>query len=466
MLKFENLKDLKGFIQSNNIQQFDIKFTNLFGGLHHITIPVARFESLFANGIGIDGSSIPGFASTEKSDFLLIPDISSAFIDPFFEVKTISLFGTIYKANEKEPHFLDPRTIAMKAESLLSKKNYANKSLWGPEYEFYVFDRVSYKNAENISFYEIDSSEAHWNSISEDGFDDGYSIRKGKGYHAAPPKDRLFNLRSELSVMLENIGIEVKYHHHENGGAGQVELEVELKGLTESADIGQIIKYFAKMVAFEKGLTVTFMPKPLFNEAGSGMHFHQALYLDGEPVFFEKDKEGFEFTKFGLSYIAGLLYNSPSLLAITNPSTNSYKRLYSGFEAPNRAFFSLSNRKAAIRIPAYVNVEKEKRIEFRPPDATGNIYLSMAAMLLAGLDGIENNLDPVKLNFDKEETGVLLPSSLEVALRNLQSKNDFLTKEEVFSKEFINKWIMNKEKEVDDINLRTHPYEVELYYDC
>lgn len=466
MLKFENYKDIKSFVNTNNIQQFDIKFTNLFGGLHHITIPVSRFEALFTNGVGIDGSSIPGFASTEKSDFVLMPDISSAFIDPFFEVKTISLFGTVYRAREKEPYLLDPRNIAKKAEALLSKKEYANKSLWGPEYEFYVFDSANYKNAENISFYEIESSEAHWNSLNEDNSNGGYLIKKGKGYHAAPPRDHLFNFRSQLTVMLENVGIEVRYHHHENGSAGQVELEVQLKELLESADNGQIVKYFAKMVAFEKGLTVTFMPKPLFNEAGSGMHFHQALFLDSEPVFFEKDKEGFEFTEIGLSYIAGLLYNSPSLLAITNPSTNSYKRLYSGFEAPNRAFFSLSNRKASIRIPAYVNAEEEKRIEFRPPDATGNIYLSMAAMLLAGIDGIEAKLDPIKLNFDKEETGVLLPSSLEDALRNLQNKNDFLTNEGVFSQEFINKWIINKEKEVDDINLRTHPYEIELYYDC
>lgn len=466
MLKFENENEVKDFAQSNEILQIDIKFTNLFGGLHHITIPVARLNNIFIHGIGIDGSSVPGFASAERSDFVLIPDISSGFIDPFFEVKTLSFIGGLYNAIDRQPHSYDPRHIAKKAEALLSKKEYANKSLWGPEYEFYVFDDVSFKNSDNIAFYKVDSNETNWNSLSEDNLNSGYSIKKGKGYHAAPPRDQLFNFRSKVAVMLENIGIEIKYHHHENGGAGQVEIEVQLKGLTESADNGQLIKYFSKMVAFEFGLTATFMPKPLFNEAGSGMHFHQVLLRDNDSAFFKKDSEGFEFTQIALSYIAGLLSHAPSLLALTSPSTNSYKRLYSGFEAPNRAFFSLSNRKASIRIPTYVSVPNEKRIEFRPSDASGNIYLSMAAMLLAGLDGIERKMDPIALKLDKEETGTLLPSSLEIALNNLQSDNEYLIKNDVFNEQFISKWIVNKEKEAGEVNSRTHPYEVELYYDC
>lgn len=466
MLRFENENEIKDFAQSNKILQIDIKFTNLFGGLHHITIPVNRLNNVFTHGIGIDGSSVPGFASVERSDLILIPDISTGFIDPFFEVGTLSFIGGLYNAIDRQPHPYDPRHIAKEAEALLSKKEYANKSLWGPEYEFYVFDDVSFKNSENIAFYKVVSNETNWNSLTEDNLNSGYSIKEGKGYHAAPPRDRLFNFRSKVAMLLENIGIEIRYHHHENGGAGQVEIEVQLKGLAESADNGQLIKYFSKMVAFDYGLTATFMPKPLFNEAGSGMHFHQVLLKDNEPVFFKKDSEGFEFTQIGLSYIAGLLSHAPSLLAITNPSTNSYKRLYSGFEAPNRAFFSLSNRRASIRIPTYVSVPNEKRIEFRPPDATGNIYISMAAMLLAGLDGIEKKMDPVALKLDKSETGTPLPDSLESALKNLQIDNEYLKKDKVFDEKFFQSWILEKAKEAENVNSRTHPYEVELYYDC
>lgn len=466
MMVFESEREVIKFVQENLVQQVDIKFTNLFGGLHHITIPVSRFENAFKEGIGVDGSSIPGFASAESSDMVLIPDIATGFMDPFFEVKTLSFIGGLYNSIDRQPHPHDPRYIARKAEVLLSKKDYANLSLWGPEYEFYVFNRVDFKNSENIAFYEVDSEEAHWNSLSEDDQNDGYLIKRGKGYHAAPPRDHLFNFRSRLAVMLENIGINVKYHHHENGGAGQVEVEVQLGELLKSADIGQLVKYFAKMIAFEDGLTVTFMPKPLFNEAGSGIHFHQVLFKDNEPVFFNKDSSGFEFTQIALSYIAGLLSHTPSLIAITNPSTNSYKRLFSGFEAPNRAFYSLSNRKAAIRIPAYVENPMEKRIEFRPPDATGNIYISMAAMLLAGIDGIEKKMDPVALKLDKSETGTPLPDSLESALKNLQIDNEYLKKDKVFDEKFFQGWILEKAKEAENVNSRTHPYEVELYYDC
>jgi glutamine synthetase len=467
MLKFENVKDVESFAKSNGIEQVDVKFTNVFGGLHHITIPQARLNKLaFSSGIGIDGSSIPGFASTEKSDMILIPDLTRSFIDPFYKVKTLSFIGGVFNAESKEPVPVDPREIANKATKVLAKKTFANRSLWGPEFEFYVFSNVNYKNCENISFYEVDSNEAHWNSSINDKANLGYSIKRGKGYHAAPPNDHLFNYRSTLSTMLEDIEIEIKYHHHEGGGAGQVELEVQMKDLLEAADIGQLIKYFAKMIAYENGLTVTFMPKPLFNEAGSGMHFHQMLFNCDEPVFFQKDSNDSELSSIALSYIAGILLHASSLLGITNPSTNSYKRLTPGFEAPIRAFFSLSNRKAAVRVPAYAKLPNEKRIEFRPPDATGNIYLSMASMLLAGLDGIEKSMNPILLKLDKEETGGLLPSSLEEALNKLQQDKEYLSIDGVFTEQFFKAWVTNKLNEAIEVNSRINPYEVELYYDC
>ncbi len=467
MLNFESPKDAASFVKGNDVQQIDIKFTNLFGGLHHITIPASRLSrKTFEEGIGFDGSSIPGFASIEKSDMVVIPDLKRSFIDPFYKIKTLSFIGSTFEAADKKEFALDPRAIASKAERLLSKMNFANRSLWGPEYEFYVFNSVNYQNEENVCFYEVDSEEAHWNSLNEESANRGYSIKKGKGYHTVPPKDKLYNYRSELSAHLENIGIEVKYHHHEGGGAGQVELEVQMKELLQSGDQGQLIKYFAKMVAYESGFTVTFMPKPLFNEAGSGMHFHQMLFKDDAPIFYENGSQPFELSKIALNYIGGILHHSSSLLGITNPSTNSYKRLMPGFEAPIKACFSLSNRKAAIRIPAYATLPVEKRIEFRPPDATGNIYLSLSAMLLAGLDGIEKSIDPIKEGFDSFETGKLLPASLENSIKALKDDNSYLLKDNVFTDDCLKNWIAEKEKELEELNSRVHPYEIELYYDC
>lgn len=467
MLKFEKLKDVESFVKQNGIEQLDFKFTNLFGGLHHVTVPATRLsKSTISAGIGIDGSSIPGFASTEESDMVLMPDINTAFIDPFYKVKTLSFFSNVYYATSKDMFALDPRGIASKAQKLLLNNKFADRSFWGPEYEFYVFNKVNFKNTENTSFYEVDSNEARWNSVSEELPNLGYSIAKGKGYHAIPPKDHLYNFRSELSILLENAGVEVKYHHHEGGGAGQVELEVQMKELLEAADIGQLVKYFAKMVAFNSGLTATFMPKPLFNEAGSGMHFHQMLFKDDKPVFFDKGSAYFELSSLALSYIGGILTHSSSLMGLTNPSTNSFKRFAPGFEAPIKAFFSISNRRAAIRIPAYAKLPDEKRIEFRLPDATGNIYLSVSAMLLAGLDGIEKSLDPISLKLDREETGMSLPSSLEDALEQFKVDNEYLLRYEVFSEKLISTWINSKLNEANAVSSRVNPYEIELYYEC
>jgi len=467
MLKFENLKDVESFVKQNGVEQLDFKFTDLFGGLHHITIPATRLsKSTISAGIGIDGSSIPGFVSTEKSDMVLLPDINTGFVDPFYKVKSLSFFSNVCDVTSRDIFILDPRGIASKVQKLFSNNKFANRSFWGPEYEFYVFSNVNFKNSENISFYEVDSDEAHWNSVAENLPNLGYSIAKSKGYHAIPPKDHLYNFRSDLSMLLENAGVDVKYHHHEGGGAGQVELEVQMKELLEAADIGQLVKYFTKMAAFNNGLSATFMPKPLFNEAGSGMHFHQMLFKNDEPIFFENGATYFELSPLALSYIGGILTHSSSLMGLTNPSTNSFKRLAPGFEAPIKAFFSVSNRKAAIRIPAYAKLSNEKRIEFRLPDATGNIYLSISAMLLAGLDGIEKSLDPISLKLDKEETGMSLPCSLDDALEQLKVDNKYLLKDDLFSEKLIETWISSKLEESTAVNSRVNPYEIELYYDC
>ncbi len=468
MLNFENLRDLMSFIKKEEIKQVDLKFTNLFGGLHHISVPAVHIEEkIFREGIGFDRSSIPGFRGSNSSDMILIPDINNAFIDPFCDVKTISLFVRAYETHDRSPFLLDPRHIAERTERLLASKDFANSSFWGPEYEFYVFKYVSFKNAENISYYEIDAEEAYWNSMPESGTrSDGYVIGKGNGYHAIPPMDKLFEFRSNLMVLLENAGIEIKYHHHEGGSAGQIEFEVPFETLLNSADKGQIIKYFAKVLASKSGLTATFMPKPLYNEAGNGMHFHQFLTKDGKNVFSSEDKSLFNISTLALNYIGGILIHSDSLLGVTNPSTNSYKRLVKGFEAPVSAFYSVANRSAAIRIPGYATDSEEKRIEFRPSDSTGNIYLTESAMLLAGIDGIEKHIDPHERGFDNEENSKMLPTSLSEALSALESDREYLEKDGIFNEDFFRIWIENKRKDDIEIKRRVHPYEIELYYNC
>jgi len=465
MLEFTSTKEVLDFSKKNSIKQIDLKFTNLFGGLHHVTIPITRAnEQFLKNGIGFDGSSIPGFKAGTQSDMKLIPDINYAFIDPFYEVKTLSLFGFAYQAGSNEEFLLDPRIIAKKAENYLKAKSFANISFWSPEYEFYVFSSVNYKNEQNISYYEVDSDEGLWNSAGNLEPGKGYLNKTGKGYHATPPKDKLYNFRSNLVSILEEAGIEVKYHHHEGGGAGQVEIEVPYNTLLRSGDIGQTIKYFAKMYAYQNNLTVTFMPKPLNNDAGNGMHFHQKLFNNEVPIFYKKNIKTFDLSEIALYYAGGILKHTPSLVAITNPSTNSYKRLVPGYEAPIGVFYSLGNRNAAIRIPKYSTAPTDKNIEFRVSDGSGNIYLSLAAMLKAGLDGIKNKVDPDKYELNEASKMQILPTSLKQALYYLENDNGYL--KETFPDDFLKIWIEEKSKEAFEIEKRVHPYEVELYFDC
>ncbi len=483
---FNNLIDIERYIVENDVRMLDLKFSNLFGGWHHISLPASRATAeILGDGIGFDSSSTPGYKELEAGDMCLIPDPSTAFMDPFWEVPTLSLICNIVEADSKVPFYRDPRVIARKAEQFLISSGAGDRSLWGPEFEFYVFDSVSQQDQSHWSAYRIEASEARWNAYKREeptGSGQaplGHIIQSHGGYHAIPPLDQTYNLRSEITQLLQNAGVEVHYHHHEAGGPSQSEIEVVLGPLTRMGDVAMMIKYFVKMTAKQHNLTATFMPKPLFGEAGSGMHFHQHLFKGDEPVFY--DKNGYAgLSKTALSYVAGILTHGPALLALTSPSTNSYKRLVPGFEAPVNLFFSLANRSAAIRVPKYTQAPMAKRIEFRPPDATCNPYIAMAAMLMAGLDGLKKNMDPSELGFgpydqnlfapknEKLRSGIKqLPTSLEEAMKALDEDHEFLTRGGVFTEDIIQTWINYKmQKEFMEIRNRPHPYEIALYYNC
>jgi glutamine synthetase len=471
---FEDFQDVRLYIEERAIRMVDLKFVDLWGGWHHVTVPASQFdEALYEDGLGFDGSSV-GFRTVNSGDMVLRPDLATGAVDPFYELPTLGFICTILEADTKEPFPHDPRNTAARAEAYLRETGIADSSLWGPELEFYVFDRVTFENGMNQASYRVDSEEAEW-SASNGGH--GHVIPLHGGYHAMPPADRLANLRSEISLHAEAMGVPVKYHHHEVGGPGQVELEIALTGPVAAADNGMIVKYVSKMVADRYGQTATFMPKPLFGEAGSGMHFHQHLFRDGVNLFYDADGYGL-LSDTARWYIGGLLLHAPALLGLTNPSTNSYRRLVPGFEAPVRTFFSLANRSAAVRVPKYATKPDTVRIEFRPPDATGNLYLSMAAQLMAGIDGIRRKIDPTEHGFGPIDDNVFaytaeqaarigqLPTSLDEALQALADDQAFLLEGDVFNAELLERWIRTKrERDVQAIRIRPHPYEVKLYFD-
>ena len=428
---------------------------------------------MLARGIGFDGSAV-GLKSVKAGDMVLVPDLRTGVVDPFWEMSTLSFVCTTLEADTHAVFTNDPRNIAIRAEQFLVDLGIADESRWGPEFEFYVFDDVAYENGINRAGYRLDSKEADWNSM-EGGH--GHYIPLHGGYHAIPPKDRLYNLRAEMSMILESMGIPVKYHHHEVGGPGQSEIETPMMGLIAAGDATMMVKYVSKMVAHRRGQAVTFMPKPLYGEAGSGMHFHQQLFKNGVNAFY--DPEGYGcLSQTALYYIGGLLTHGAALLAFTNPSTNSYRRLVPGFEAPVNAFFSLGNRSAAIRIPKYATEPDSARFEFRPPDATCNVYLALAAQLMAGLDGIRNRIDPTEAGFGPIDADVFswsdaqraaiqqLPGSLDEALRALEADHAFLLAGDVFSPELIQNWVAYKRsEEYYPVRNRPHPFEVSLYFD-
>lgn len=464
--------DAIAFMKENEVEFVDIRFTDPFGMWHHFTFPIHNFsEDSFEDGLAFDGSSIRAFQSINESDMLLSPDPSSIFLDPFFEHTTAVLIADIEDPITRERYAKDPRYVAKKAEAYLKSTGLGDTAYFGPEAEFFVFDRLSYKNDPHHSFFQIDSEEAHWNSGKDDAM--GNTIRNKGGYFPAPPADKLQDLRSKMVDYLEAVGVETEMHHHEVASAGQCEIDVRFDELVIMADKQQKFKYVVKNTAHMYGLMATFMPKPLFGDNGSGMHVHQSIWKNGENQFF--DEAGYA----GLSdmarwYIGGLLKHAPSLLAFTNPSTNSFRRLVPGYEAPINLIYSARNRSACIRIPMLSKSPKAKRIEFRCPDPSANPYLAFSAMLMAGIDGIQNRIEPpAPIDKDlyelpaEEKSGIAqTPGSLREVLINLANDHDYLLKGDVFTKELIESYIEYKLKaECDAIDLRPHPYEFYLYND-
>ncbi|MCA1954156.1 MAG: type I glutamate--ammonia ligase [Anaerolinea sp.] len=470
---FKNFAEAAAFVREHNIRMVDLKFTDLWGRWHHVTISATEFSSeLMSDGVGFDGSSV-GFKSVKSGDMVLVPDLSTGFVDPFWEEPTLSFICNTLEADTKETFAGDPREVCRRAEEYMKQTGIADASHWGPEFEFYVFNQVVLQNGINVASYRVESIEASWNS-AEGG--NGHYIPIHGGYHAIPPKDQLYDLRSQMVMALESVGIPVKYHHHEVGGPGQSEIETPLMGMMAAADASMVIKYITKMVAHENGQTVTFLPKPLYGEAGSGMHFHQHIFKNNVNLFYDPQGPNL-LSQTALYYIGGLLTHAPAVLAFTNPSTNSYRRLVPGFEAPINAFFSSGNRSAAIRVPKYATQPDKVRMEFRPPDATCNPYLAMAAQLMAGLDGIRNKIDPTAAGFgpidddiftwpeERRATIKSLPTSLEEALKALEQDHQFLLEGAVFDETMIQNWIKAKRAEDRQLRLRPHPYEIELYFD-
>lgn len=470
---FTNFESTDSFIRQNNIKSIDLKFTSLLGKWHHVTLSAAEITpELMQEGVGFDGSSV-GLKSVKSGDMVLIPDLTTGFLDPFWEKPTLSFICQICEADTKQRFSFDPRFVLQKAEDYLRKTNVADESIWGPEFEFYVFSSVKFENTSNISSYKFNAIEAASNSKEEGS---GYYIPVHGGYHAIPPSDKLYQLRASIVETLDNVGIPVKYHHHEVGGPGQCEIETPMLGAIKAADAAMTIKYVARMIAQKYNQTVTFLPKPLFGEAGSGMHFHQQLFKSKENIFYDPDSPTL-LSKNALYYIGGLLAHAPSLLAFTNPSTNSYRRLVPGFEAPINCFFSTGNRSAAIRVPKYATRPKNVRFEFRPPDATCNPYLAIAAMLMAGIDGMINKIDPTIAGFGPFDEDIFswppekraeiksLPSTLERALNALEQDHEYILRNNVFEKEMLENWIRSKRQDNLEVNIRPHPYEIQMYFD-
>src|SRR5213593_590274 len=423
-------------------QMVDLKYCDLLGTWQHMTLPITSFdESAFDDGLGFDGSSIRGWQGIAESDMILMPDASTAILDPFTEAPTLSLLCEIAEPVSLAPYAKDPRRVAKRAEDYLRSTGIADTCYIGPECEFFVFDEVSYTSGPNEARYKVDSSEGHWNS-GDPGL--GYTIREKHGYFPPAPHDTLNALRTRMVLTLERLGVQCEFHHHEVASAGQCEIDLRFESLTRMADQVLLYKYVIKNTAFAAGKTATFMPKPIFGDNGSGMHCHQSLWKEGTPLFADKSGPA-GLSQLARGYVAGLLAHAPALLAFCAPTTNSYRRLVPGYEAPVNLAYSSRNRSACIRIPTYSESPKAKRIEFRCPDPTANPYLAFSAMLMAGLDGIERRLDPGEPSdfdlFDEDRGVAQVPGSLAEALDALESDHEFLLKGGVFTQDLIDTWI-------------------------
>ncbi len=468
-------KDVIEFARSAGLKVVDVKFVDLPGTWQHFTVPLSELEEdVFTSGLGFDGSSIRGFQAIHESDMLLIPDPNTAIVDPACAIPTLSLVCNVVDPVKREPYSRDPRYVAQKAEAYLKSTGIATKSYFGPEAEFFIFDSVRFDQTQNSGYYFVDSDEGIWNSGRENNGTRnlGNRTRNKEGYFPVAPADSLQDIRSEIVLRMIEAGIPVETHHHEVATAGQCEIDMRFDSLTNMADKLMLYKYIVRNVARAHGKTATFMPKPLFGDNGSGMHCHQSLWNDDGPLFY--DENGYaQLSQTALWYIGGLLKHAPALLALLAPTTNSYRRLVPGFEAPVNLVYSQRNRSAAVRIPMYSVSPKAKRIEFRPPDPTCNPYLAFSAMLLAGLDGIQNKIDPgqpMDMDLYESEEGKhvkQVPGSLAETLKALEEDHDFLLKGDVFTTDLLETYIaMKRAKDVDPVRLRPHPYEFFLYYDA
>ena len=470
----ETGQEVLSMIQDQNIQMIDLKFIDMPGTWQHLTIYHTELdETGFTDGIPFDGSSIRGWKAINESDMSMVPDPKTAWIDPFMSEPTLSLICSIKEPRTGEWYDRCPRVIAQKAIDYLISTGMGDTAFFGPEAEFFIFDDVRYDQTESSGYYYVDSVEGRWNSGREEpGGNLGYKPGYKQGYFPVAPTDTFQDIRTEMLLTMAKCGVPVEKHHHEVATGGQCELGFRFGTLIEAADNLMIYKYVIKNVGKKYGKTITFMPKPVFNDNGSGMHTHQSIWKDGQALFFG-DKYA-DLSEFGLHYIGGILKHAPALLAFANPSTNSYKRLVPGFEAPVNLAYSQGNRSASVRIPLTGSNPKAKRMEFRCPDATANPYLAFAAMLCAGLDGVKNKIDPGEpLDVDiydltPEELSKIpsTPGSLELALEALENDHAFLTESGVFTEDFIANWISYKlDNEVNPMRLRPHPHEFALYYD-
>jgi glutamine synthetase len=472
---FSNADEVLKFITDQDVKFIDVRFCDLPGTMQHFNVPAAGLaEDFFTNGQMFDGSSIRGFQAINESDMKLIPDLSTSYVDPFRVEKTLNINFSIVDPYTDEPYSRDPRQVARKAEAYLASTGIADTAFFAPEAEFYVFDDVRFETKQNEGYYHIDSIEGAWNTGRvEEGGNRGYKTRYKGGYFPVPPVDHYADLRDQITLALDALGLQVERAHHEVGTAGQAEINYRFDSLLNSADKVQIFKYVVKNVAWSNGKTATFMPKPLFGDNGSGMHCHQSLWKDGDPLFYDERGYG------GLSdlarwYIGGLLHHAPSLLAFTNPTVNSYHRLVPGFEAPVNLVYSARNRSACVRIPVTGSNPKAKRIEFRVPDPSANPYLSFSAQLLAGIDGIKNRIEPpapvdkdlYELPPEEHAEIAQVPGSLPAVLDALEADHSYLSDSGVFTDDLIETYIdFKRSAEVDPIRLRPHPHEFELYYD-
>jgi glutamine synthetase len=465
-------KEVLALCKSKNVQLVDVKFCDFLGTWQHFAMPIGELEEeTFEAGLGFDGSSIRGWKSIEASDMLLMLDASTAIIDPFPQVTTLSIVADAVDTITHEPYSRDPRNVARKAEAYLKQTGIADTAFFGPEAEFFIFDDVRFDQNSHSAFYFLDSNEGIWNSGREEFPNLGNKIRHKEGYFPVPPQDTQADIRNEMIMVMKDCGLRVEREHHEVATAGQAEIDLRFNSLVAMGDDMMLYKYIVKNVAKRHNKTVTFMPKPLFGDNGSGMHTHQSLWKKGKPLFAGNKYGGL--SELALNYIGGILKHAKALAAICNPTVNSYKRLTPGFEAPVNLAYSSRNRSAAVRIPTYSPSPKAKRIEYRPPDPAANIYLACAAMLMAGLDGVQNRIDPgepmdknlYELPPEQLKKVPQMPGSLAEACDHLQKDHEFLLKGDVFTEDVIDQWIEMKRKEQDQIRLRPHPWEFHMYYD-